>query len=102
MARPAAFVVVLVVEVPVKEKPLALIVTVTPLPATALPKVSSTWTVGAGLMALPAVAVVGCWTKPTLVAAPGVMVKPLVVPLTGVPLMVTEAVMVGDPDWVSA
>ncbi len=75
MARPPALVVVLVVEVPVKEKPLALIVTVTPLPGTALPKVSSTWTVGAGLMALPAVVVLGCWTKTTLVAAAAFTVK---------------------------
>ncbi len=54
---------------------MTLIVTVAPLSATALPKVSSTWTVGAGLMALPAVAVVGCWTKPTLEAAPAFTVK---------------------------
>src|SRR5580700_8862377 len=70
VARPPALVVALVVEPPVKAPgPLAtLIVTVAPLSATALPNVSSTWTVGAGLIALPAVVVVGCWTKATLEA----------------------------------
>src|SRR5580658_2499834 len=77
VARPAALVVVLVVEPPVKAPgPLAtVIVTVAPLSATGLPKVSSTWTVGPGLMAMPAVVVVGCWTNTTLEAAAGFTVK---------------------------
>ena len=36
---------------------------------------SSTWTVTAGLMALPATVLVGCWTKPRWSAWPGVISK---------------------------
>ena len=53
-------------------------------------------------MALPAVVVVACWTKATLEALPAVMVNPFVVPLTCVPLIVAEAVSVGEPALLSA
>ena len=55
MASPAVLVVAVRVEVPVNVPGplLMLIVTVTPLSATTLPKLSSAWTVTAGAMALP-------------------------------------------------
>ena len=45
-------------------------------PISTLPLASSTATVTAGEMADPAAALVSCWTKASLVAGPGVMLKP--------------------------
>ena len=41
---------------------------------------SSTFTVTAGLIAAPAVVLVGCWPKTTLLAAAGLIVKLLLAP----------------------
>ena len=77
VASPDPFVVALVVELPVKGPgPVATVMfTVAPESATALPYWSWTCTVTAGLMAVPAVVVVGCWTKLSLLAPAGFTVK---------------------------
>ena len=71
--------------------------TVAPESATALPYWSWTCTVTAGLMAVPAWVVVGCWTKPSLLAAAALTVMPLWVPVMD-PVTVSVAVI----DWVPA
>ena len=83
VASPDPFVVALVVELPVKGPgPVATVMfTVAPESATALPYWSWTCTVTAGLMAVPAVVVVGCWTKLSLLAPAGFTVMPLWVPV---------------------
>ena len=55
---------------------------------------SWTWTVTAGLMALPAWVVVGCWTKPSLLAPAGLTVMP-----DSVPVIVLVTVSVAVIDW---
>ena len=78
MATPLASVVTTLVD-PTVSVPLEVSVTDTPGSATALPLASSTWTVGAGDMTLPATAVVGPCVKPSFLAAPTVTVTAPVV-----------------------
>ena len=86
VARPLASVVTTLVD-PAVSVPVEVRVTDTPGSTTALPLVSSTWTVGAGLMTEPATVVDGPWTKPSFLAAPTVTVMEPVVavrrPATG-------------------
>jgi hypothetical protein len=59
-------------------------------PVTTLPSASWTWTVTAGVMVAPATALVGCWRKTSLLAAPGVMLKVDEVAAVSVPLEATR------------
>ena len=52
---------------------------------TTLPRLSSTFTVTAGLMVAPAVVLLGCTPKTSCVAVPAVMLKALEVALVRVP-----------------
>ena len=75
VATPLDAVAVAVVE-PVENLPLLRVkVTVELFVVTTFPKASSTSTVTPGLMATPAVALVGCWPKTNLVAAAALIVK---------------------------
>jgi hypothetical protein len=59
-------------------------------PVTTLPLASWTWTVTAGAMAVLTAAVLGCWRKTSLLAAPGVMLKAAEVAAVSVPLEATR------------
>ena len=84
-----------VVDAPLKVPPaLIAIATVEVSEVSTLPNWSSTLTVGDELMALPAVVVEGCWPKASLLAAPGVTLKLLLVVLVSVP---SVADTVNDP-----
>ena len=86
VATPLASVVTTLVE-PAVRVPVEVRVTETPGSATALPLVSSTWAVGAGVMTLPAAVAVGLCPNPSFLAGPAVtVIDPVVVvrrPATG-------------------
>ena len=86
VARPLTSVDTTLVD-PAVRVPLEVRVTETPESATGFPLVSSTWTVGAGDITLPAVVVDGPCTNPSFLATPAVTaIEPVVAvskPATG-------------------
>ena len=86
VARPFTSVETTLVD-PAVRVPLEVSVTDTPESATALPLASSTWTVGAGDITLPAVVVNGPCTNPSFLATPALTtIEPVVAvsrPATG-------------------
>src|SRR5262245_61391732 len=85
VATPLTAAALTVLEPPAKVPELRVSVTVDVSVVTALPELSRTATVTAGLIVAPAVALLGCWTKASLAAAPAVIVNDVEVALVRVP-----------------
>jgi hypothetical protein len=77
VARPAAFVVAVVPDADGGRPEMRLGDSVTDIPAcgTLFPRLSLTWTVTAGVIATPATALEGCWTKARPLAEPAMLLR---------------------------